>query len=116
MFDDDNTSALLNGIGSNAAHNNSNQLLLLNTTSRDAQEHSITAIDGSNLDQSIAARNSAENSAMRHEDDEQNPFSTSISQGGCGRDRDGQLSPMLLIKPKRLVHVNGVVCQMPKNN
>lgn len=48
MFDDDITSALLNGIGNNAAHNMSNQFI---ASPRDhAMEYSITAIDGSNLD------------------------------------------------------------------
>ena len=48
MFDDDITSALLNGISNNVAHNMSNQFI---ASPRDhAQEYSITAIDGSNLD------------------------------------------------------------------
>lgn len=50
MFDDDITSALLNGINSNAVQNTSSQFNT--TTPREAIEHSITATDGS-LNQSL---------------------------------------------------------------
>lgn len=57
MFDDDITSALLNGINSNHghmnnSHNTSNQWI--STTHKDAVDHSNTATDGS-LNQSIIA-------------------------------------------------------------
>ena len=58
MFDDDITSALLNGINSNQGHMNNNSHNTSNhwisTTPRDAVDHSNTATDGS-LNQSLIA-------------------------------------------------------------
>ena len=56
MFDDDITSALLNDVNSNAAaqmNNSQNMSGQFLTTPRDAIEHSITATDGSYLNQSV---------------------------------------------------------------
>ena len=55
MFDDDITSALLNGISNNLPHA-MNSFTQFSTTPRDGIEHSITAEDGSMLNQSASSQ------------------------------------------------------------